>query len=949
MASGLILGSLFMTGPLNAQTTVDNAQYMSGPLPLSTTLHTGEALGPLVVSVKNTGTSAWPQYNGAGSEGIVIGPWPDDNPSNRAFDAGATVHRNIYHSVVPGETVSIDLLQTLGMVAPQIPGTYNLQWKMYRYNDATRANVPFGDPIPTQPLIITVVANYDPTFSSIAAPTAPIPLNQNFSLSWTVRDADSDRLEWSVDWGDGTPVSHPQGGYICQARVDCPGSQSFSSNHTWTTAGTYSVIIKVTDGKGGTARDTVSVTVAAPTLQDNAQLLEVGFDSSGKSVFKPGETPNVFLKFKNTGTSDWEIGKVFLYPLPYNDADNRAWQGGGTVGRPVPLWVSPGGTAGFNLGGNLGITAPQTPGTYKLQWRLYRKIDPNRDEVTPFGDVAPSSPLMWTVAAPTVTLNAQPAGGTFPTKTIFAPGEIVEPRIIMRNTGTQNWLPCNQLLLEISKANLNIGGQANDSDCSSVYAKPGEEYAFQSLMSLPTMQGTYTYQWQMASRDPGQTIDQARRFGSVTSPWTVTIAEPTPNNPPVIQGITAPSVLSVREAGTWKIRAYDPEGKPLSYYATWGDEMVGSQPAMTSAPSYEKTQNITFTHYYTQPGVYEPRFTVVDSANQKADTSASVTVNESTRPPEPVPTGSMKVTVVNGDIQCIKAPCGVLKNAKVAVYALNGDSLGDFIGSSDTSGGAAGFYEIPVGRYVAYASAPNFNEAKGLFTIRPHQGDYLTIRLSAVREILTCPPDCPDVIDDVFEPEFPNGSLIQLQRTKGVYYIENGQKRPIRSRAVFDARGFDMSDVIVVDKKDFDRYPTGPELTASSTTTTTTTGALQEGWLVKALNDKAVYRIESGKRRPFLSGSVFEARGYYWSDIVVVNPSTLEAYSLGDTITYSRLGDGFLIKSPRHPEVFWTENGQKRHIANESVFAAHAFRWQDIHVISEDEVASYPTGSDMDR
>ena len=569
--------------------------------------------------------------------------------------------------------------------------------------------------------------------------------------------------------------------------------------------------------------------------------------------------------------------------------------------------------------------------------------------------------------------NAHFVEGSFPTQTTFKPGENVKVLLRVQNTGTTSWRATGQspsyYLAGVSPVGYGKDVAIPIDRYPNETVAPSQTVQFAAYVTLPTIAGTYSYQWRMTRDDdgPGGTgpLSQFGDFAPST-PLVWTVAEQlTPNNPPVIQGITAPSVLSVREAGTWTIKAYDPESEPLSYYATWGDEYPGAaKPASISASSYGQSQNATFTHYYTQPGVYEPRFTVIDSADQKADTSASVTINESTRPPEPVvPTGSMKITVVNGDIWCIKASCGVLKNAKVAVYALDGDTFREFMGSSDTNGGAAGFYNIPVGRYVAYASVPNFNEAKRAFTIRAGRGDYLTIRLSAIRETLTCPPDCPDIIDDVFVPTLPDGSLIQLVRTKGVFYIENGQKRPIRSRAVFDARGFDLSDVIIVDRTDFDRYPTGEELTRDgrpdgmievfqpdgSIKPIFSTRTLQEGSLVKALNDKSVYRIEGGKRRAFLSGSVFEARGFYWSDIVVVGPESLGAYPLGDMITYQRLGDGFLIKSPRRPEVFWTENGQKRHIANESVFAAHAFRWQDIHVISDDEIASYSTGSNMDR
>lgn len=43
---------------------------------------------------------------------------------------------------------------------------------------------------------------------------------------------------------------------------------------------------------------------------------------------------------------------------------------------------------------------------------------------------------------------------------------------------------------------------------------------------------------------------------------------------------------------------------------------------------------------------------------------------------------------------------------------------------------------------------------------------------------------------------------------------------------------------------------------------------------------------------------------------------------------------GTLIKSPTRPEVYLLSHGERRHIANESVFLAHGWRWGEIVVVS---------------
>ncbi|HIH30131.1 TPA: hypothetical protein HA243_01920 [Candidatus Micrarchaeota archaeon] len=96
---------------------------------------------------------------------------------------------------------------------------------------------------------------------------------------------------------------------------------------------------------------------------------------------------------------------------------------------------------------------------------------------------------------------------------------------------------------------------------------------------------------------------------------------PSGNQAPVITGVSGPSSLKVGEQGTWSVSAYDPEGKQLSYYVTWGDESSGSGAGQLIAAS----QTATLTHIYYTAGNFRPTFKVADS--QGASATATVSVN----------------------------------------------------------------------------------------------------------------------------------------------------------------------------------------------------------------------------------------------------------------------------------------------------------------------------------
>jgi len=108
---------------------------------------------------------------------------------------------------------------------------------------------------------------------------------------------------------------------------------------------------------------------------------------------------------------------------------------------------------------------------------------------------------------------------------------------------------------------------------------------------------------------------------------------------PVINGIDAPTALSIGETGNWNVRATDPQNGTLSYSVDWGDVMMYAAVAcpagysctpiagMTSAPTIQ--QGSTFTHSYSDARTYNVKFTVTNSAGLTAQSSATVQVGTS--------------------------------------------------------------------------------------------------------------------------------------------------------------------------------------------------------------------------------------------------------------------------------------------------------------------------------
>lgn len=94
-----------------------------------------------------------------------------------------------------------------------------------------------------------------------------------------------------------------------------------------------------------------------------------------------------------------------------------------------------------------------------------------------------------------------------------------------------------------------------------------------------------------------------------------------------VNGLDAPSSLSMGASGTWTVRATSNGVGNLHYSAHWGDEVYAEAQASLMYPGPREVQNsATFTHAYQRAGTYTATFTVTDDYGQSAQVSSTVTI-----------------------------------------------------------------------------------------------------------------------------------------------------------------------------------------------------------------------------------------------------------------------------------------------------------------------------------
>ncbi|MDQ5957933.1 MAG: Dockerin protein [Patescibacteria group bacterium] len=230
---------------------------------------------------------------------------------------------------------------------------------------------------------------------------------------------------------------------------------------------------------------------------------------------------------------------------------------------------------------------------------------------------------------------------------------------------------------------------------------------------------------------------------------------------PVIKGISGPTSIDVGKKGTWKIKATDDDDEILSYAVNWGDEGIcptGKVCAQFINP-VDFVQTATFTHTYSQAGVYKIIVMVKNSSGATAEAGINVRVGEDEENPNPVITID-NATPKSGTV-IIRRPDspanvfgvqatirGLTKNQKVLVdlYLIKGGEDGVQLGklkqspiritnTTNNNWHPVVFFWRP-GSYYSnggqYLEAPNGDDYVIGYVVKDEQGKTLTDSVSGL-------------------------------------------------------------------------------------------------------------------------------------------------------------------------------------------------------------------------
>ena len=181
---------------------------------------------------------------------------------------------------------------------------------------------------------------------------------------------------------------------------------------------------------------------------------------------------------------------------------------------------------------------------------------------------------------------------------------------------------------------------------------------------------------------------------------------------------------------------------------------------------------------------------------------------------------------------------------------------------------------------------------------------------------------------------FPNYALLKDENGK-ISLLVDDSLRHITSMEAFRGIGFSEDELVQITSSEAAAYAEGEPITLES--------SHPQGLLLQLKTSGGVFYIENGTRHPIFDKSILEAR-FPNATPTPALPVDVEQYAEGKPL---RLPDGYLVRSATDPAVFVISDGNRLPITSESIFLGYGYKWTNVHVVPEDVLKLHPLGEPL--
>ena len=112
---------------------------------------------------------------------------------------------------------------------------------------------------------------------------------------------------------------------------------------------------------------------------------------------------------------------------------------------------------------------------------------------------------------------------------------------------------------------------------------------------------------------------------------------------------------------------------------------------------------------------------------------------------------------------------------------------------------------------------------------------------------------------------------------------------------------------------------------------------IRDGLVIKEENAKEIYVYRDGQFRWISNMAAFEAYGFVWGDVHIVEDGFLDRFKVGSPLS-------LIAKCEQSPHVYALEGETKRWIRDIDTFVAAGYRLEDVQIVSCRVLREMPDG-----
>jgi hypothetical protein len=184
-----------------------------------------------------------------------------------------------------------------------------------------------------------------------------------------------------------------------------------------------------------------------------------------------------------------------------------------------------------------------------------------------------------------------------------------------------------------------------------------------------------------------------------------------------------------------------------------------------------------------------------------------------------------------------------------------------------------------------------------------------------------------------FTRTFPDGTLVRVGKTGVTWYIQNGERRAIQTRAAFLTRFGDYSKILQISPDALANYPRGADI------------RLPNFSLVQT-PDGTTYLLSGDEKRLIQSPEVFRNLGFNPEEVVPVSLEDIQGYLDGVQISNaSAYPAGALVKIKENGGIVWIEQGVWYPILDRQILQSRFPNRKPNLTITNAELVQYQKGA----